>query len=209
MSLPENLAPGTNAVTDAPGVPSRAFSLPAPEFPPLPYIPTIRITTMSEEALEMARQMELGEAVWTSCPAKMVMAGVGGFALGGLFSLMMGAMAYDVPVGMGGKPLSDLPLKEQFRIQAKDLGTKMWGSAKNFGKIGGIFSGVECCVESFRAKNDLYNGVVAGCLTGGALAYKNGPQAALSGCAAFAAFSGAIDYYMRLDERPPPSTDED
>lgn len=71
-------------------------------------------------------------------------------------------------------------------------------SGRNFGLVGAIFSGTECCIEGFRAKNDLYNGVAAGCLTGGALAAKAGPQAAAVGCAGFAAFSAAIDYYMRL-----------
>ena len=42
------------------------------------------------------------------------------------------------------------------------------------------------------------NGVVAGCITGGALAYKAGPQAAALGCGGFAAFSTAIEYYMRM-----------
>jgi len=44
----------------------------------------------------------------------------------------------------------------------------------------------------------LYNGVAAGCITGGALAAKAGPQAAALGCAGFAGFSAAIDYYMRM-----------
>lgn len=55
----------------------------------------------------------------------------------------------------------------------------------------------------FRAKNDLYNGVAAGCITGGALAAKAGPQAAAFGCAGFAAFSAAIDYYMRMPSDDP------
>lgn len=42
------------------------------------------------------------------------------------------------------------------------------------------------------------NGIGAGCITGGALAYKAGPYAAGLGCAGFAAFSAAIDYYMRM-----------
>ena len=35
-------------------------------------------------------------------------------------------------------------------------------------------------------------------MTGGALAANAGPQAAALGCAGFAAFSAAIDYYMRM-----------
>lgn len=57
--------------------------------------------------------------------------------------------------------------------------------------------------SQFRAKNDLYNGVAAGCITGGALAAKAGPQAAAVGCAGFAAFSAAIDWYMRMDSDDP------
>lgn len=195
MALPADKMPGTLDASNAPRVSSLSATVPPPSFPPLPFIPRVPRPPMTEQEI-MLRQMEMGEDFWKSCPMKAVMAGGAGFVLGGAFSLMMGAMAYDVPVGMGGKPLSDLPLREQFRLQTRDLGTKMWSSAKNFGKIGGIFSGVECCIEGLRAKNDLYNGVMAGCLTGGALAIKSGPQAALSGCAAFAAFSGASMFYL-------------
>jgi import inner membrane translocase subunit TIM22 len=38
---------------------------------------------------------------------------------------------------------------------------------------------------------------MAGCLTGGILASSAGPQAAAVGCVGFAAFSAAIDSYMR------------
>jgi import inner membrane translocase subunit TIM22 len=61
-----------------------------------------------------------------------------------------------------------------------------------------IYAGVECGVESVRAKNDIYNGVAAGCITGGGLAFKSGPQAALIGCAGFAAFSTASMYLCCL-----------
>ncbi|KAK9469220.1 Tim17/Tim22/Tim23/Pmp24 family-domain-containing protein [Lipomyces arxii] len=174
----------------------------------MPFIPHFPPHVPTEEEIVL-QQMQMGEDFWKSCPVKGVLAGGAGFVLGGAFSLLMGSMAYDVPVGLGGQPLSTLPLKEQMRVQARELGGKMWGSAKSFGKIGGIFSSVECSVEALRAKNDIWNGIASGCMTGGALAIKSGPQAALSGCAAFAAFSGAIDLYMRKDERPPADNDED
>jgi import inner membrane translocase subunit TIM22 len=69
-------------------------------------------------------------------------------------------------------------------------------SGKNFAKVGAIFSGTECAIEGLRAKNDLWNGVAGGCLTGGILARSAGPQAVAVGCAGFAAFSAAIDAYM-------------
>lgn len=96
------------------------------------------------------------------------------------------------------------------------MGSRSFSSAKNFALVGAIFSGTECCIEGvrltkvrlcilltylgyqFRAKNDLKNGIAAGCITGGVLGAKAGPQAAALGCAGFAAFSAAIDYYMRM-----------
>jgi len=113
-------------------------------------------------------------------------------------------MRYDTPLTSqavpGGKALTDLPMREQLKIGLKDMGKASYSSAKNFGMIGAIYSGTECTIEAFRAKNDIYNGVSAGCLTGGALAVKAGPQAAAFGCAGFAAFSAAIDWYMRWPE---------
>ena len=80
------------------------------------------------------------------------------------------------------------------------MGSKSYSSAKNFAMIGALYSGTECCIEGFRAKSDLYNSVSAGCITGSLLAYKAGPQAAGLGCVGFAAFSAAIDAYMRMPE---------
>lgn len=111
-------------------------------------------------------------------------------------------MSYDTPFhgaagAPGSKPVTELPLRQQLKIGFKDMGTRSWSTAKNFGKVGALFSGIECGIEGFRAKNDLANGVAAGCLTGGILARNGGPGAAAGGCAAFAAFSAAIDAYMR------------
>ncbi|KAF7524151.1 hypothetical protein G7054_g11514 [Neopestalotiopsis clavispora] len=95
------------------------------------------------------------------------------------------------------KELASLPLRQQLATGFKDMGTRSYGMAKNFGKVGAMFAGIECGIEGFRAKNDLANGVAAGCLTGGILARGGGPMAVGGGCAAFAAFSAAIDAYMR------------
>ncbi len=43
----------------------------------------------------------------------------------------------------------------------------------------------------------MYNGVSAGCITGGVLAAQGGPYAIVVGCAGFAAFSAAIDHFMK------------
>jgi len=99
--------------------------------------------------------------------------------------------------------ITKFPVREQIRQGFKEMGRASWSSAKNFGLVGAIFAGTECCIEGFRGKNDLGNGVAAGCITGGALAAKAGPQAAAVGCAGFAAFSAAIDYYMRMPSDDP------
>ena len=113
-------------------------------------------------------------------------------------------MSYDTPFGTPltnpnnpAQTLTALPLRQQVKIGFKDMGTRSYSMAKNFGKVGALFSGIECGIEGLRAKNDLSNGVAAGCLTGGILAKNAGPQAMLGGCAAFAAFSAAIDAWMR------------
>lgn len=165
----------------------------------------------------------------TSCPGKSVVSGVTGFALGGVLGLFMASMAYDTPlhtptpantaatatagnIGVGGisrtvQQISDLPFRQQMKLQFTDMGKKSYSSAKNFGYIGMIYAGVECVIESLRAKNDIYNGVTAGFFTGAGLAYKAGPQAALMGGAGFAAFSAAIDLYMKSEDGRPPQND--
>lgn len=139
------------------------------------------------------------QTLMESCPAKTVISGVMGFALGGVFGLFMASMQYDTPMHTSHTAAAtmSLPLRQQIKAGLKDMGTRSLSSAKNFGKVGAIFAGTECCIEGFRAKNDLANGILAGCITGGALAAPAGPQAAVIGCAGFAAFSAAIDAYMR------------
>lgn len=109
-------------------------------------------------------------------------------------------MAYDTPFGAPGSPqtpISSLPWRQQLKVGFKDMGTRSYSTARSFGKIGAMFAGIECGIEGLRAKNDLGNGMAAGCLTGGILARNAGPQAMVGGCAAFAAFSTAIDVWMR------------
>ena len=107
-------------------------------------------------------------------------------------------MSYDSTFTPQGRDIADLPWREQVRRGFKDMGARSWSSAKNFGIVGALYSGTECCIEGLRAKNDLTNSVAAGCVTGGILGAKAGPQAAAFGCAGFAAFSAAIDAYMRM-----------
>ncbi|KAK4565778.1 Mitochondrial import inner membrane translocase subunit tim22 [Recurvomyces mirabilis] len=155
------------------------------------------------QQLQEQQMIKYMQMAMESCPAKTVIAGTMGFGLGGVFGLFMSSMRYDTPLGAGLPggvgTISDLPMREQIKRGFKDMGKASWSSAKNFGYIGAVFAGTECAIEGLRAKNDLYNGVAAGCATGGWLARSGGPQAVVVGCAGFAAFSAAIDAYMRMD----------
>lgn len=51
----------------------------------------------------------------------------------------------------------------------------------------------------YRGKNDIYNSVSSGFLAGGILARNAGPKAAFGGGLAFAAFSAAIDMFLRRE----------
>jgi import inner membrane translocase subunit TIM22 len=117
-----------------------------------------------------------------------------------------GVATISAPVGGATIPLSDLPMRQQLKAGLRDMYRSSVSSGRNFAKVGAIFSGTECAIEGLRAKNDLYNGVAGGCLTGGILARNAGPQAVVVGCAGFAVFSAAIDAYMRMpeDERSRP-----
>ncbi|KAL2810961.1 Tim17/Tim22/Tim23/Pmp24 family-domain-containing protein [Aspergillus granulosus] len=152
---------------------------------------------MTEQEQAMVKMMH---RAMESCPIKTVISGTMGFGLGGIFGLFMASMSYDSSFTPQGKAIADLPWRQQVRTGFKDMGARSWSSAKNFGIVGALYSGTECCVEGLRAKNDLTNSVAAGCITGGILGAKAGPQAAAFGCAGFAAFSAAIDAYMRMPE---------
>lgn len=159
-------------------------------------------TDIDPEQLQVLQMTKMMERAMESCPVRTVLAGGAGFALGGVFGLFMASMSYDTPLSGPGSTaaLSSLPLRQQLKIGFKDMGSRSYSSAKNFAIVGTIFAGTECCIESLRAKHDIYNGISSGCITGGILAASAGPKAAAMGCAGFAAFSAAIDYYMNRME---------
>lgn len=59
-------------------------------------------------------------------------------------------MSYDTPMGVSGQSLTDLPMREQLRRGFKDMGARSFSSAKNFGLVGAMFAGTECCIEGVR-----------------------------------------------------------
>ena len=71
---------------------------------------------------------------------------------------------------------TDLPLRQQLKHGLRDMYRSSLSSGRNFAIVGSVFSGTECAIEGLRAKNDIWNGVAGGCITGGILARKAGPQ---------------------------------
>ncbi|KAI0669665.1 mitochondrial import inner membrane translocase subunit TIM22 [Trametes maxima] len=129
-----------------------------------------------------------------SCVTKTIIAGGGGFAIGAFFSLMSSSFAYEDPLLR-----QNLSTQQKAREIFKEMGRGMVKSGKGFGKVGALFAGIECVFESYRARNDMVNPVAAGFVAGGVLARNSGPKAVLGGGLAFAAFSAAIDLFLRRE----------
>eukprot|EP00386_Alphamonas_edax_P004476 GDKI01014120.1.p1 GENE.GDKI01014120.1~~GDKI01014120.1.p1 ORF type:complete len:204 (-),score=24.66 GDKI01014120.1:23-634(-) len=127
------------------------------------------------------------------CLVRSIMMGVGGYGLGLLFGSFMFTMR---PVDID----TTLPFREQVKQSYKGMGTEVLASAKNFAKIGMVYSLVECFIERGRGRRDLPNALYAGCITGGALAWRGGPWAMAGGCSMFAAFSLGVEYFMHSNE---------
>lgn len=137
------------------------------------------------------------EEFMNNCATRTALSGVMGLGLGVLFGIFMGTMD-GAGVGMDGNMATQE--KQTVRQVARQMLTTARSRsvtyAKGFGAMGAMFAGSECVVEKIRAKHDIYNSGYAGCLTGGVLGVRAGPQAACAGCATFAAFSVAIEYYL-------------
>ncbi|XP_011615713.1 mitochondrial import inner membrane translocase subunit Tim22 isoform X2 [Takifugu rubripes] len=139
----------------------------------------------SDEQKMIERGME-------SCAFKSVLACVGGFVLGGAFGIFTAGI--DTNVGLDPKdPLRTPTAREVL----KDMGQRGMSYAKNFAIVGAMFSCTECIIESHRGKSDWKNAVYSGCVTGGAIGFRAGLKAGVLGCGGFAAFSAAIEYYLR------------
>jgi import inner membrane translocase subunit TIM22 len=131
------------------------------------------------------------DKLFESCIVRSIFSGVAGVGLG---ALMGGFFHTMQPVDSAFD--EKLTFREQVRRQYKGFGANCVRMAKGFGKVGLVYSGIECAIERERAQRDIPNALYAGCLTGGILAYKAGPQGMAVGCAGFAAFSAAIEAIM-------------
>jgi len=76
-----------------------------------------------------------------------------GFALGSFFSLMSSSFAYEDPYLRSQSTLNNTQKARQI---FKEMGRGMWSSGKSFGKIGALFAGFECVIESVSLNSFLH-----------------------------------------------------
>uniref|UniRef100_A0A1I8GA78 E2 ubiquitin-conjugating enzyme n=2 Tax=Macrostomum lignano TaxID=282301 RepID=A0A1I8GA78_9PLAT len=128
--------------------------------------------------------------VMDSCAFKACLSCVAGGALGAFFGLFTASIDPMSTVVPGAETPST-------RQVLREMGSRMVSYGKNFAVLGIMFASTECALEVVRAKNDLLNGTGAGAIVGGVLGFRAGLKAAGAGAAGFAAFSTAIDWYMK------------
>ncbi|CAH1802294.1 unnamed protein product, partial [Owenia fusiformis] len=124
-----------------------------------------------------------------TCAFKSGMSCVLGFGIGAAFGLFTA----------GIDPLSTVTGSETPTTRAvfQEMKTRSLSYGKNFALVGCMFAGSECLIETYRGKTELLNGTMAGGFTGGIIGLRAGIKPGLIGAAGFAAFSTAIDYWLR------------
>lgn len=70
-----------------------------------------------------------------------------GLAIGAFFSLMSASFAYEDPL-LRQHTQASLNTRQKASEIFKEMGRGMWRSGKGFGKVGALFAGVECVIES-------------------------------------------------------------
>ncbi|OCF38210.1 mitochondrial import inner membrane translocase subunit [Kwoniella heveanensis CBS 569] len=93
---------------------------------------------------------------------------------GGAFS--MGAIGGGIWHGIKGARNS--PRGERFVGSLSAIKARAPVLGGNFGVWGGLFSSFDCAVKGYRQKEDPWNAIISGFLTGGSLALRAGPRSA-------------------------------
>lgn len=111
-----------------------------------------------------------------TCGSKIILGAVTGSVLGYALGIFLGALSDAAPINVSqGREVPQAPIREQLRAAFKQTASKSRGWAKNFGVLSALFGGVDCVVEKYRAKHDIWNPVISGCAVGAALSAKAGP----------------------------------
>ena len=103
-----------------------------------------------------------------ACVAKAGTSALAGAVMGAGMGMLFGSYSsITPPVPLPGVPdPPKIPMRYQMREAFLSTARKSRRWGKNFGMVTAVFSGIECVIEKYRAKHDIYNGVSAGCVTG-------------------------------------------
>lgn len=125
------------------------------------------------------------------CGVRTAQALVLGLPAGLMFGMFIGLLG---PGNLTQQALLEkLPMRQQMYMHVRIMLKSSWRMAKMMSLLGALFAGSECAIEKYRGRVDLWNSLTAGCLSGGYLAVRGGPQAMAAGCAGMALFSLVID----------------
>jgi mitochondrial import inner membrane translocase subunit TIM22 len=78
--------------------------------------------------------------------------------MGAFFSMMSSSFQYDDPLAR-----TDLSTRKKTAEMFKEMGRGMYRSGRSFGKVGALYSGIECIIES--VSKFLFSLCVIDCLT--------------------------------------------
>ena len=125
-----------------------------------------------ELAMQKAQQFAMSE-LFSSCPAKTILGVGAGFGMGAAFGLIFGANTFN----NHDEKFLNSSFRNQARVTFKQMGQGMLSSGKTFASLSAVFVATECATESIRGKEDMYNGLISGCVTGAVLSRSGGVQA--------------------------------
>ncbi|GBE59856.1 mitochondrial import inner membrane translocase subunit [Babesia ovata] len=151
---------------------------------------------LTPEEVAFLKALNIQQRVYENCLVRASVIGVSSALLGSLvgaffFTFQASSVAHEVPSDKSAG------IRSQLAAQYKQFLPAVKSSARNFAKLGFVYSLFECVIQKRRAKSDLSNALYAGCASGAFLGLKSGPLASAGGCIGFAAFSGLIEKYQQ------------
>ncbi|KAJ6551144.1 mitochondrial import inner membrane translocase subunit Tim17/22 [Mycena capillaripes] len=111
------------------------------------------------------------------------------YDFGGAFS--MGAVGGGI--WYGAKGARNSPRGERFIGALSSTKARAPVVAGNFGVWGGLLSTFECAVKGVRKKEDVWNPIISGFMTGGCLALRSGPKGAFQSAVACGILLGVFE----------------
>ena len=148
------------------------MSLNTSSSPPPSSSSSIVPPTWIQKINEIASDPQQIEKIRDSCVFATISHGVMGFGFGAFLGLFLSSFTFSSPELHLHTTDTKLSTGQQIKATFKEMGLKSWRSAKSFSLIAALFSSVECMIEGYRAKHDIYNTIAAGCSSGGILSIK-------------------------------------